>query len=394
MLTSLQIERFGAFPSLQLDSLGKVNLIVGRNNVGKTMLLEAIRIYTANDTLAAIRKVLHDRDEIVLIRSRLSSDDDDDYLRPRIASLFNGRRITVGPAGRITIGPCDKHAETLWIEVVSLRRTQVREPVSAVQWEVIESDHAAEPGSFVVPGLFTGWGDASRTLIPFSELPRSRGWSTSELAAFAPSVSAQGLTDYELARWWDLIALREGEAQVIDCLRLISPIERLTMVEYPGNHGRRMPMVKVRGLSEPVPLKSLGDGMLRLFHLALAAESSGVISRAPRQPVMALEAVSELAEPVRPQPLLVDEIENGIHYATLPKVWKFLFEVAERHGIQIFATSHSWDCIEAFQVAAAETGKAGDARLIRIEAKNGGTKAIVFSGDELAMVTRDRIEVR
>src|SRR5262249_5214032 len=98
--------------------------------------------------------------------------------------------------------------------------------------------------------------------------------------------------------------------------------------------------------------------------------------------------------PARAQPLLIDEVENGIHYATLPLLWKFLFEVAERHAIQIFATSHSWDCIEAFQTAAVATGKTAHARLIRLEARNAGAKAVVSSGDELTTVTRDRIEVR
>lgn len=109
---------------------------------------------------------------------------------------------------------------------------------------------------------------------------------------------------------------------------------------------------------------------------------------------MNLEELPNLDEPARAHPLLVDEVENGIHYATLPRVWKFLFEVAERHAIQIFATSHSWDCIEAFQAAAAEMCKMRDARLIRIEAKNGEKRAVIFSGDELATVTRDHIEVR
>lgn len=173
MLTSLQIERFGAFPSLRLDSLGKVNLIVGRNNVGKTMLLEAIRVYTANDPLAALLKLLEDRDEIVLIRSRIPNPNYDDYLRPRIASLFNGRKITPGTGGRISIGPCDQSASALWIEVVFLRRTRVREPVTTVRYEVLDSTYIAEPGDIILPGLFTGRGDVSRTLIPFSEFTRS-----------------------------------------------------------------------------------------------------------------------------------------------------------------------------------------------------------------------------
>ena len=153
-------------------------------------------------------------------------------------------------------------------------------------------------------------------------------------------------------------------------------------------------MVKVSGISEPVPLKSLGDGMIRLFHLALAAEASATRARGAQHAVLHHDMAAEFEESAMAQPLLVDEVENGIHYATLPLLWKFLFEVADRHAIQIFATSHSWDCIEAFQTAAAETGKTSGARLIRLEAKNGGKRAVVFHGNELATVTRDRIEVR
>ena len=59
---------------------------------------------------------------------------------------------------------------------------------------------------------------------------------------------------------------------------------------------------------------------------------------------------------------------------------------------QIFATSHSWDAIEAFQQAAAEAPEMGV--LIRLTRKAEDIIPTVFSEEELALVTRDRIEVR
>jgi predicted ATPase len=45
--------------------------------------------------------------------------------------------------------------------------------------------------------------------------------------------------------------------------------------------------------------------------------------------------------------LLIDEIENGLHWSVLPKVWHFLVDTARLFDVQVFATTHSKDCLEA-----------------------------------------------
>ncbi len=52
--------------------------------------------------------------------------------------------------------------------------------------------------------------------------------------------------------------------------------------------------------------------------------------------------------------LLIDEIESGLHYTVQADMWRLIFRVAHRLNVQVFATTHSWDCIEAFQKAALE----------------------------------------
>jgi len=46
--------------------------------------------------------------------------------------------------------------------------------------------------------------------------------------------------------------------------------------------------------------------------------------------------------------LFIDEIENGIHYTNHEKLWKFIFEASKQANCQVFATTHSKECIEAF----------------------------------------------
>ena len=69
MLNSLQVTNFRAFENLSIDRLGKVNLIVGRNNVGKTSLLESIHLYVSDDVFEAAIRLLQRRQEYSIKKS-------------------------------------------------------------------------------------------------------------------------------------------------------------------------------------------------------------------------------------------------------------------------------------------------------------------------------------
>ena len=91
--------------------------------------------------------------------------------------------------------------------------------------------------------------------------------------------------------------------------------------------------------------------------------------------------------------LLIDEIENGIHYSVQPDMWHLIFRVAHQLNIQVFATTHSWDCIEAFQKAAQEDTQ-NEGLLIRLESKKSKIVVTLFDERQLGIATREQIEVR
>ena len=66
---------------------------------------------------------------------------------------------------------------------------------------------------------------------------------------------------------------------------------------------------------------------------------------------------------------------------------------ARRLSIQVFATTHSWDCIQGFQQVAQEDEQS-DGFLVRLGRKQGNIVATVYNEEELAIVTREQIEVR
>ncbi len=63
ILNSLEVTNFRAFRRLQINRLGRVNLIVGKNNIGKTCLLEALRLYASRGALETMREILRERNE-------------------------------------------------------------------------------------------------------------------------------------------------------------------------------------------------------------------------------------------------------------------------------------------------------------------------------------------
>jgi AAA15 family ATPase/GTPase len=87
--------------------------------------------------------------------------------------------------------------------------------------------------------------------------------------------------------------------------------------------------------------------------------------------------------------LLIDEIENGLHYSSLSVVWKALFAACKEYNVQIIATTHSYECVEAFSKSYDAFDPEGDdIRLFRIDKE--GEKHTAFSSN--AKVLRAGIE--
>lgn len=392
MLDNFEIENFRSFSQLRVDRLGRVNLVVGRNNVGKTMFLEALRLHASGGNPLVLRNLLLERDEVITDVTQIDSDDSDFHLR--VASLFHRRLIGSGSLPtRMRLGPTNDPDQALQIEVKMLRR--IRSAQSPIRSYEIVDDDAEEEEQNIALGLRVVSGKVTK-IYPFQSFDANRyRVHRSEGGLMRPAfVPARGVSDREIARWWDAVALQDAENRVIECLRIIAPVERINLVEHPVRRGERLVMVKMAGDSAPVPLKSLGDGMSRMFQIALALECSkvGVTSKFEGEgQMMFFDPLQE--DGTETALLLVDEVENGIHYTVLPDLWRFLLRVAKNHDVQVFATSHSWDCILGLQQATVDTPDA-QAMLIRLEQQRQVTKAVLFDPKELAIVTRDEIEVR
>lgn|GEM_PF-204119 len=408
MLRSFEIERFRTFSHLRIEQLGRVNLVVGRNNVGKSMLLEALRLYATGGHPAVIANLLYERDEVLVGGEPL-----EESRQPFVdlQALFHGGQAQVGQEGAIRIGACKR--QRMEGDVDELGAIQILDSW-ALRLQLDPVGKAGSVGLYVegegpyfrfaqrepvedprVPYVLSVFqGDQytySLTVLDLSRYHRrfARSYPTPPTPPF---VVPQGVNSRVMAQQWDAVTLRQAEERVKECLRIVAPVEKIGGVKHPRGDQDRMFIAWLPGTG-PLALKSLGDGMVRVFQVALALESAAYGEESGNGPGRQLTFFSDSLPRPGARMLLIDEIENGIHYTLLPELWRFILGVAKLRDVQVFATTHSWDCVEAFQTAASQEEEA-EAVLIRLERKGETHQAVTFTQQELSIVTRDGIEVR
>jgi hypothetical protein len=392
VLDSLEIQRFKCFKNLRIEHLGRVNLIVGKNNVGKSTLLEALRLFARPASIDDLLEILASRNEVFV--SEFDDLNRDPNYSPSVDSLFFGRQAMMGDQGAITIGPADSPEQVLKIQI-DIQNDHIKATFSKTdQVDASDSGNVRQSMfwrrdtilSFRIGSASQGFIIARPTIYRLASDPGNSIIPSADSVSLAaplrriPSytVGANGLGLYDIGKLWDNVSLSPLEQDVIDAVNVISPdIDRIALKTLNDrSNGKssgataltRIPFAKVESSEEPIPLGSLGGGVNRLFGIALAlAHAKGGV-------------------------LLVDEIENGIHYSVQPDVWRLVFETATRLNVQVFATTHSYDCIRAFEAAASASEEEGV--LVRLARKGDRTLVGEFDESELGIAVEGQIEVR
>ena len=382
-LPDLSITNFRGIEELTIPRLGRVTLIAGRNGVGKTTVLEAARVHAARGRSAILNGLLSQREEFV---NALDEDYDPEVI-PDIAALFYGRE----PERRstISVGPINGR-ETLTIQLLPpsawTNRNPELFPPSALTKDQLEL-FADLRGDNNVWALKVQFQDAERILpwIAVDEFQDSptrhrppRSIPNRWLAQDWPEpINCQTLGpgllgNHHLASLWGSVALTDDEDRATEALKILhgDGIERVAVVG--PTHLRRANqriLVKFAGKGGPVPLRSLGDGAVRIFGvvLALANSHNGF--------------------------LVIDEAENGIHHSAQKDFWSMVLTTAQRNNVQVLATTHSWDCVAGFAQASSELNDV-EGVLIRLEAQQDGVSAVEYTESDLMVAAEQRIEVR
>ena len=331
MYRSFSIENFRLFEKLTVEPLARVNLIAGRNNVGKTALLEGIWLHAGQNNPELAQRLNLWRGLPGTEPGELFADLFKGYqadLPIKLSAIETGRRAP----RTLTI---TRQPRLQTISQIDVARFQGgRSPSESISDNELLFEFVDDLGNQfpsrawiettqlpldlpVPPGIqFEGNIAALRT---------ERGPTSPDRTSSIFMQSVGRIAPQELAARFGRAEVNRFLSDVEETLRLVEPrLQRLVAV--PLANGPTLLYADV-GAERILPAALMGGGFARLMELTLAfAEvSNGSI--------------------------LIDEIESGLHYGVLENVWQRINLLSQRFNVQVFATTHSYECIKAAHVA-------------------------------------------
>jgi predicted ATPase len=374
MYTSFHIENFRCFEKLDLNDIARVNLIAGKNSVGKTSLLEALLIHSG-------------RYDAVLYRSYPSTIGQLDYQHSRRFSYYSFPTSTLTERiGWYMLFQAFNTAEPILLRG-TLFTAQPRQPAllktrgeNQLKITIGDIEQLSDDPKFV--SYLVGTRDNGELSLPNMEVLQFEDDSghkshiihhKSEITIdtlpapypiiFLSARNRVSPSD-DATRFSNLKRIRETDI-LIESLRIIEPrLQDLDLLSN-GIHA------DIDGMEQLVPLSVMGDGVGRITSLVLA--------------------ISDARDGI----VVIDEVENGLHYSVQVDVWRVLADAARRFNTQIFATTHSFEMIRAaHQAFSQDVGY--DFRLHRLDrsGENGTIRAVTYDRETIEAALELNLEVR
>jgi energy-coupling factor transporter ATP-binding protein EcfA2 len=350
-LDELIVHRFRGLRDVSLSDLGGINLLVGGNDSGKSSLLEALSIFVQPLRIKAwldagrLRHIGPTPLPVLL-----------DWLSPHSAEQLSGNG-SVAHASISGSGPS-----------FEVRRSEARiEKLSRLRSPTSQAEAVYEQGVEVALSVFLSRGDTesvsfsvwgSDSLFIFGE-PSVRGLNVQTITPVSHRVEqlqVQQLSEATIEGYKDKVLnlLRKVDSK-IRAIEILSPqLEPAIYLEHTQ--------------VGTAPVAVFGDGIRRALSLALTL---------PR-------AANGI--------LLIDEIEAAIHVSALGPLFKWLVEGCAEFNVQLFATTHSLEAVDAILES---SGNESDLAAFRLRQEATGITCQRLSGDLLHRLRYERgLDVR
>ena len=385
MLTAINLDCYRRFRQYEMAEFGRVNLLVGRNNCGKTSLLEAVEFLVSKGSPGVLLRSPARRgeaspitDPTVPIHSWV----------PNIGHLFHGHDIRPGAGGKFKVAGSNGY-DPLTVSVRPL--TPEERNGSAQLFGGADEDDVPLgieiAGSYLRPNpvMAIGWDGSllSRDRLG-PELVSAHRRSPGDFRSthFRPGptrfLAPRSLSAADMRSMWDRVQVTGRRSEIINALQLVVPeLDSLHfLASDPARRFRDESMASAAGIladiagkDRPVPFGSLGDGMRRILALSLSLiETAGGC-------------------------LLADEIDSGLHWSLMQGLWEFIIRASQRSSVQVFATTHSLDCLRGLASLYTDNPDlASEVAVFKIDRKL--PFAVKLGVDSVEAMTKHGLEIR
>jgi len=325
MLSSLELENYRGFEKYRLGGLSRVNLLVGKNNCGKTSVLEAVYFLASGGDPEVLNRTAWQRGEVVVTsedpeRQRRAAD-------PAVLHFFHGHEPC--PGNHFSVRADDGLGE-LTVRIVDVANLDGEEEASLLRDMDLRSQLVMLIEGAKHPSV------RSRPVISLTEegvispdwIRRYRRnlYQGHEEGLPVQFITPESLEARSMCDMWDKVIIDGRESEAIEALQILEP--GLTNIFFLSGEstyrfgGRAGVLAAFEGARRRDPLGSYGEGMRRLLALSLSLiRAEGGI-------------------------LLIDEIDTGLHHSIMGDMWRLVTETAKRANVQVFATTHSLDCVK------------------------------------------------
>jgi AAA15 family ATPase/GTPase len=296
---NIEIKNFRGIDHLKIDDFSRVNVFLGQNGSGKTSILETLLMLSgmSNPELPQA---------INAIRSRGSSGQ---FLHVR--DIFHNLILQNAPEISATQLDDTKRHLILKMPYVFDEQAQTATPIGQIpRSDAMVQINQVEMNFDITVGGKVNYYKSSLTFNQ-KNIPKERkiaeGYQESLIASLIPSNLQSANVSYDLAE----LVKRKMKQIVVDRLSLFDSRVKSVEVLSDGVY------VDMEGIPELLTISMHGDGLFR--YLTIVAASAN-----PNTNVV-----------------LIDEIDNGLHYSAYKKLWEAIFALATKTNKQVFVTTHS-----------------------------------------------------
>lgn len=286
--SQVTIQRFKKFYGLTINHLSRINLFAGMNNVGKSTLLEAVYLLTRQNDIYAL------------------------FESYRRRGKFSAALHSVW-----------FHQQPIHDFLIEGVYDQKNASVEIQKFE--EGDESIEKSSYLstveVGSVFNGTRQESKARI-YKDKENEVFFKNLSIicnSVFSSPFSSQNQED--ILVFHERSIETKNYDRILEFLR--EKVDRdIQNIELAGELNRFL--VTHDRFARALDLTQFGEGVQRIFHIALqfAAAENGI--------------------------LLIDELENAIHYSLLQDFILLVDELSRTFNVQVFVTSHSKECLDAF----------------------------------------------